>query len=79
MTAATNPARVNAYHDEHGQAWGVIENAGYERERDTGGLYGSFGEAVKARAKGYDADEVERLHVDIARWDRDGEFWSYDH
>jgi hypothetical protein len=59
--------------------WAIIENAGYEGERNIGGEFGSSKEAWAYVSKMYDPDEQESLHVDVAHWDEDGEFWSYDH
>lgn len=72
--------RVNAYHDAHGRAWGVIEGAGMEDgDRWTSPPLMSFEEACKYRASHYDPDERDSLSVMVARWDREGEFWSYDY
>lgn len=71
--------RIQAFHAEHGEAWGIIENSGHENERHTGALFGTPTEAWKHVAEQYDADEKTSLHIDVAHWDTDGGFWSYDH
>lgn len=71
---------INAFHDETGAAWGVIEEPGMEGgDRFTGQLHATYDAAVKAKLADYRPDEIERLKPDVARWDREGGFWSYDH
>lgn len=71
--------KIAAFHAEHGEAWGVIVNAGYVGETDTGGLFKSQREAWEYVEANYDRDERETLHVDVPHWDAAGRFWSYDH
>jgi len=71
--------RIAAFHAKNGEAWGIIEQSGMEGERHTGALYASYKEALDARDSDYTRDEREDLHVDVAHWDAEGEFWSYDH
>ena len=71
--------RIAAFHAQHGEAWGVIEQAGMERERHTGSLYASKREAWDHVRAHYDPDERDDLKVDVAHWDAEGGFWSYDH
>lgn len=72
--------QVNAFYDAHGRAWGVIEGAGMEDgDRWISPPLMRFEEACKYRASHYDHDERDSLSVMVARWDRDGEFWSYDY
>lgn len=81
MTTA-NPdsvTRIEAFRREHGEAYGIIEFSGQDREKHTGGLFEDANAAWRYVRKHYDADEVESLGVDVARWDSDGQFWSYDH
>lgn len=81
MTAPTegSEARINAFYDKYGACWGVIAYSGQEDEKHDGGLYATMREASEARAGGYDPDEIEDMDVCIARWDREGEFWTYDY
>lgn len=81
MTAPTpgTEARINAFYDQHGNAWGIIEESGMEREHHTGALFATLGAAHDYKVKQYDADEVESMNVALARWDREGEFWTYDY
>lgn len=73
-------ARANAFYDAHGALWGLIEGAGMANgDRWTGACYRSHLDAHKDKLADYDPDEAERLSVDIARWDREGEFWTYDY
>jgi len=37
------------------------------------------GSAERALLAMYDEDDREKLHPDVAHWDEEGEFWSYDH
>lgn len=60
------------------KVWAIIENAGYEREQDIGGRFKNFSEAYDYLCKHYDTDELESLHVEIARVLDDGSF-SYDY
>lgn len=81
MTSA-NPATLAAVrrcHAEHGEAWGVIEESGRDAEHHIGGAFRSLTEAVDYRTAHYDPPEREQLAVCIARWEPDGEFWSYDY
>ena len=59
--------------------WAVIENAGYRGERVVNDRMTTHSAAIKLMQDLYDPDEIEDLHVDIAHWDEEGEFWSYDH
>lgn len=71
---------INAFHDAHGAAWGVIEQPGMENgDRFTGCLYATYDAAVKAKLADYRPDEIESLTPDVARWDRQEGFWSFDH
>lgn len=56
----------------------VIENAGYEGE-SIRGEFTSWRDAQAFIDSHYEDDEFESLHVDIAHWDVEGSFWSYDH
>lgn len=80
MTAATEgtETRINAFHDGAGQCFGIIEYAGWDCEKHTGALFKSSRDAWAYVSKHYDDDEVESLGVDVGRWDREGEFWTYD-
>jgi hypothetical protein len=80
MTAANSADldKVRRFQAAHGEAWGLIEESGMEREHHTGAVFATFREAVDYRAKQYDPDEIEAMHVDVARWDAQGEFWTYD-
>lgn len=71
--------RIAAFYAKHGDAWGIIEQSGMERERHTGALYATQKEALDARDADYTREEREDQFVDIAHWDGQGEFWSYDH
>lgn len=71
--------RIAAFHAKHGEAWGIIEQSGMEGERHTGALYASQKEALDARDRDYTREEREGLFIDIAHWDAEGAFWSYDH
>lgn len=71
--------RIGEFHRQHGEAWSFIHRAGYVGEVWPGGLYASEREAWKAAREAYDDDEWEDARVDVAHWDVDGEFWSYDH
>jgi hypothetical protein len=78
---APNPAaleKVRAFHAAHGEAWGIIEESGRERERHTGGLFERYTQADDYKRRLYDPEEIESLAVDVARWDAAGEFWTYD-
>lgn len=80
MSPQEGIARANAFHDAHGRLWGVIELPGMEDgDRWTGACYATFEEAVSAKRADYDADDIEALSPGVARWDRDGEFWTYDY
>lgn len=56
----------------------VIENAGYIGE-NLRKEFSNWHDAESYILKHYRSDEREELHVDIAHWDSDGGFWSYDH
>lgn len=71
--------RINAFHAKHGEAWGIVEFAGWDKEKHTGALFERREAAWKYVGAHYDPDEVESLGVDVGHWDREGEFWSYDH
>lgn len=71
--------RIRAFYAKHGEAWTYIHLAGYVGEVWPGGLYEDQREAWKAVEKDYDRDEREAAKVDVAHWDAEGEFWSYDH
>ncbi|MFN4296960.1 MAG: hypothetical protein ACK4FB_08960 [Brevundimonas sp.] len=79
MTHETQTARITAFADTNGEAWGIIEFAGHDGERHTGALFRTHSEAVKDGLSDYEADERESLHVHVARWDRANGFWTYDH
>lgn len=72
-------ARIRAFLAQHGEAWTYIHRAGYVGEVWPGGLYGGPAAAWDAAREAYDADEWEDARVDVAHWDAEGEFWSYDH
>ena len=73
-------ARANAFYDAHGALWGIIQGAGlHNGDRWTGGCYATHLEAHKDKRADWDREEAERLGIDIARWDREGEFWTYDY
>ena len=59
--------------------WAVIENAGYEGECVIASNFTHWLDAYDYVCSHYDEDERESLHVDVAHWDEEGEFWSYDH
>ncbi len=56
----------------------VIENAGYIGE-NLRAEFSTWREAEAYVDKHYRGDECHELHVDIAHWDEEGGFWSYDH
>lgn len=62
----------------HPTKWAVIENAGYEGER-VARTFATEGAALDFFADHYSDEEADELHVDVAHWDEDGAFWSYDH
>jgi hypothetical protein len=81
MTAVNDAeklARINAFFDEKGSAWGLIEQSGREGEHHSGALFLTYREALDYRDRHYDRDEIEDMPVSVARWDRQGEFWTYD-
>lgn len=59
--------------------WAVIEMAGMAHGERVVHECASWSAADSWTVKHYPQDERERLHVDIAHWDEEGEFWSYDH
>lgn len=71
--------QITACHSRHGQAWAIIENAGRQTERQTGGAFPTFHDAVSHRDGHYEPDEITDLSVDVARWEPEGRFWSYDY
>ena len=74
----TKSERIEMFRTEHGAAYGIVEFAGWDREKHTGGLFARASDAWAYVNTHYDPDEVESLGVDVARWEPEGEFWSYD-
>lgn len=76
--------RINAFFDQQGSAWAIIEGAGMAfGDKPTGAIHKTYAEASEAKAQGYEPEELDPehpacLHVAIARWDRQGQFWTYD-
>lgn len=64
---------------QHPAKWAIIENAGYEGENIAGQNFTSEAQAWATVRRNYDPDEIEDMHVDVAHWDEEGGFWSYDH
>lgn len=69
---------VRRFHSRHGEAWGLIEQSGRDDEHHIGSVLPSYASAIADRRRRYEADEIEDLAVSVARWEPDGEFWSYD-
>lgn len=61
------------------ERWKIIENAGYIGEVEIPGEFPDQYEAWAEVKRRYRDGEQERLHVDVAHWDDEGGFWSYDH
>lgn len=60
--------------------WAVIEEAGMDRETVRRDDFTDMSEAIRWMNRTYpSALEREVLHVDVAKWDAEGEFWSYDY
>lgn len=75
----TQRGRIRQFYARHHEAWTFVHRAGYVDEIWPGGLYPSQSEARAALRAAYDHDELEQAKPDVAHWDADGEFWSYDH
>lgn len=58
--------------------WVVVESAGYDGEYVWPTLHSTYAEASRWMGRKYDAEEIEELHVDIARVD-DEQHLSYDY
>lgn len=71
--------RVNAFHDEHGEAWTVVEHAGLINEAYTGRLFSSQEDAERHIAEMYSPDQRTHYGIDTPHWDRAAETWTYDH
>lgn len=65
--------------------WAVIEMAGMARGECIVRVFdGDTPAAGRGPAEDwlfnrYDEDERDELHPDVAHWDAEGGFWSYDH
>ena len=79
VMASCAPNQASTYGDTNQMNLAVIENAGYVGENLRKSGFTNWRDAEAYINAHYDEDEREMLHVDIAHWDEDGGFWSYDH